>query len=55
MLYHICAAATLILQEEEVLRVFPGMNAEPMYPAKHSVLSILSYHFLTLIQLLYLS
>ena len=30
-------------------------EAEPMYPAKHSVLSIHSYHFLTLIHLLYLS
>lgn len=28
-LYYICATATLIVQEEEVLRVFPGMNAEP--------------------------
>lgn len=27
-LYYTCATATLIVQEEEVLRVFPGMNAE---------------------------
>lgn len=44
LLYYICAAATSLHREEEVLRVSPRderrAEAEPMYPAKHSVLSI---------------